>query len=50
MMWDDGSEMLWRIQMVLEGRGVYMRMAQTVMSKKLTRIDVESFFSLNMFL
>lgn len=33
MMWDDGSEMLWRTQKVLEGRGIYMRMAQIVMSK-----------------
>lgn len=41
MTWDDESEMLWEIHMVLE-EGIYMRMAQTVMSKKLTRIDVES--------
>lgn len=33
--------------MVMEGRGgIYMRMAQIVMSKKLTRIDVESLFLL----
>lgn len=46
MMWDDGSEMLWSIEMVGREGDLHENGANCNVKKKLTRIDVESFFSL----